>query len=94
MLISEGKRGKRLVIVWSPQLKRLVTRALIRSTCDFVFTNTRGKQWTESAINSLMQRMDVDWTFHDVRAKAESDHKTGMGLLTRYKRARRVTPVG
>jgi integrase len=34
------------------------------------------------------------WTFHDLRAKGESDHKDGgHGLLALYKRARFVTPV-
>jgi hypothetical protein len=40
-----------------------------------------------------MRRLQVDWNFHDIRAKAESDHATGMGLLSRYKRARRITPT-
>ena len=40
-----------------------------------------------------MRRLKVEWTFHDLRAKAESDSETGLGLLTRYKRARRVTAL-
>lgn len=94
IVVKEGKRGKRLVITWSGPLKSLVARALARSECDRVFTNEGGKAWTFWAVQSVMRRLEVDWTFHDVRSKAESDHETGMGLLTRYKRARRVSPVG
>jgi site-specific recombinase XerC len=93
LLLTEGKGKKRLVVAWSYPLRQLVARALVRSKCDRVFTNSRGEPWTLWAVQSLMRRLEVEWTFHDVRAKAESDHKTGMGLLTRYKRARRITPV-
>lgn len=94
IIVKEGKVGKRLVITWSAPLKSLVARALARSECDRVFTNESGKPWTFWAVQSVMRRLEVDWTYHDIRAKAESDHETGMGLLTRYKRATRVTPVG
>jgi hypothetical protein len=40
-----------------------------------------------------MRRLDVDWTFHALRAKAESDHAKGLGLLSRYKRARDLDPT-
>lgn len=36
-----------------------------------------------------MRRLDVSWTFHDLRAKADSDHETGLGLMRRHNRARR-----
>jgi integrase len=91
--LVEGKGKNRLVVVWSGPLKTLVGRALLRSQCDRIFTNSQGQAWSLWAVQSFMRRLDVDWTFHDLRAKAESDHKTGMGLLSRYKRARRVTPV-
>jgi integrase len=94
ILVKEGKRGKRLVVTWSGPLKALVHRAVSRSECDRVFTNEHGQPWTLWAVQSFMRRLEVDWRYHDIRAKAESDHKTGMGLLTRYKRARRVSPVG
>lgn len=94
LLISESKRGKRLVITWNGPLRSLVVRAQARSKCHHLLTNTRGNPWTESAVWSVMRRLNVDWTFHDLRAKAESDHHEGMGLLSRYKRARRVSPVG
>jgi hypothetical protein len=46
-----------------------------------------------SAIQSAMRRLDVSWTFHDLRAKADSDHETGLGLMCRYNRARRLRAV-
>jgi len=58
-----------------------------------VFTDTNGEPWGFWAVQSAMRRLDVDWTFHDLRAKAESDHATGLGLLSRYKRARNLEPV-
>lgn len=94
ILVKEGKRGKRLVVTWSGPLRALVHRAVARSDCDRILTNERGKPWSLWAVQSFMRRLEVDWNFHDLRGKAESDHKTGMGLLTRYKRARRVSPVG
>jgi hypothetical protein len=40
-----------------------------------------------------MGRLQVEWTFHDLRAKAESDHRKGLGLLARYKRAKQLEPT-
>lgn len=94
LTITEGKRGKRIVVTWSGPLKALVLRALSRSQGDHVFTSPYGHPWSFWGLQSAMRRLEVDWTFHDLRAKAESDHKAGMGLLTRYKRARRIAPVG
>lgn len=94
IVVKEGKQGKRLVVTWSGPLRALVNRAIARSECDRVFTNEHGQPWGKWAIQSFMRRLEVDWRYHDIRAKAESDHQTGMGLLTRYKRARRVSPVG
>jgi site-specific recombinase XerD len=91
--LIESKGGKELVVRWSPPLRRLVDRSLKRSRCSRVFTNNSGEPWSLWAVQSFMRRLNVDWNFHDIRAKAESDHKTGMGLLSRYKRARRITPV-
>ena len=92
--IVESKKGKRVVVTWSGPLKALVLRSLARSQGDHVFTSPFGKPWSFWGLQSAMRRLEVDWTFHDLRAKAESDHRTGMGLLSRYKRARRIAPVG
>lgn len=91
--LAESKRGKRLVISWSHELKALIDEAKAASKCDLVFANTRGKPWTEAAIQSARRRLGADFAFHDLRAKAESDHEVGLGLMSRYKRARRLTPV-
>lgn len=93
LVLTESKGNKRLVVLWSGPLRKLVNRAKARSKCNRVFTNCSGDPWTLWAVQSVMRRLEVDWRFHDIRAKAESDHKTGMGLLSRYKRARRITPV-
>jgi site-specific recombinase XerD len=93
ILLTEGKGQKRVVVVWSPPLRKLVDRARSRSRCNRVFTNCQGEPWSLWAVQSFMRRLQVDWNFHDIRAKAESDHATGMGLLSRYKRARRITPT-
>ena len=63
-----------------------------------VFTNSRGEKLTEWAAMSALQRVrekvgGAKFGFHDLRAKGESDHKTGMGLMALYKRRHVVTPV-
>jgi integrase len=93
LLVTEGKRGRRLVISWTESLSYFVTRAVTRSPCDWVFTHSRGQPWSLWGLQSAMRRLEVDWTFHDLRAKAESDHGTGLGLLARYRRAKHLTPV-
>jgi integrase len=91
--VEEGKTRRRVKMRWSNALHRLVERALARSGGPYVFTDTNGEPWGFWAVQSAMRRLDVDWTFHDLRAKAESDHATGLGLLSRYKRARNLEPV-
>lgn len=65
----------------------------IRSKSDWVFTNRSGKPWSMSAIQSAIRRLDVSWTFHALRATADADHETGLGLIRRYNRARRLRAV-
>jgi integrase len=96
---EESKTGKIKEIEWSSALQFFITRATSRfPDSRYVFTNTKGERWTEWAMHSALQRLRAEvggepFTFHDLRAKAESDHKEGMGLLPLYKRAHRVTPV-
>jgi len=90
--IQQSKDGKHLLIELTDSLRRLLWRCERRSTGRFVFTSTKGA-WNREALKSAMRRLDVDWTFHALRAKAESDHATGMGLMARYKRARRIRPT-
>lgn len=74
-----------------------------RPPCPYVFTNERGQHWSLSAVQSAMRRLRARgvpegekafaWRFHDLRAKADSDHETGLGLMRRYNRARRLKAV-
>lgn len=91
--IEESKTGRRVTVRWSRELRKAVRRAQNRADGPFVLTNTKGAPWTVSALQNNMRRLRVDWTLHDLRAKAESDHKTGLGLLSLYKRDRKITPV-
>jgi integrase len=96
---EESKTGKVKEIAWSPALQFFITRATSRfPESRYVFANSKGERWTNWAMHSAMARLREEvggesFTFHDLRAKAESDHKEGMGLLPLYKRAHRVTPV-
>lgn len=98
---EESKTGKTKLIEWSPALQFFLTRSTSRFPGSrYVFTNSRGEPWTVWAMASAMQRArevagQTDrWTWHDLRAKGESDHQDGgMGLLPLYKRARRHRPV-
>ena len=89
--IIQSKDGKHELRLWSDSLRKLVRRSLARSESIYVFTNGRGKQWSLSAVQSAMRRLraktGIEWRFHDIRAKAHSDHETGLGLMRRYARA-------
>jgi len=94
IVIEESKTGHRRTITWSPALQFFLTRATSRTPhSDFVLTNSKGEPWSLWAVQSLMRRLNVDWTFHDIRAKAESDHEEGLGLLPLYKRSKVSRPV-
>ncbi len=89
--IAESKTGKTLLIEWSDELQALLWEA--PGGGPSVFLNEWGRPWEVWGLQSAMRRLNVDWTLHDVRARAESIHRTGLGLLTRYKRARRISPT-
>jgi len=95
--VRQSKDGKHELRLWTDSLRKVVRRALVRSQCDRVFTNAYGRPWTKDAIGNAMQRLKAktgaDWHFHDLRAKAESDHKQGLGLMRRYTRARKLQAV-
>jgi len=95
--IEESKTGKLRIVSWSESLRFFIMRACTRVDSSYVFTNSHGEQWREWAIQSVVRRLKAeighDWTLHDIRAKAESDHSEGLGLLPLYKRAIRVKPV-
>lgn len=93
--IEESKTGKRLVIEWSTELAYIFGWARwLMPWRGIVFRDAWGQPWGVWGIQSAMRRLGVDWTFHDLRARAESLHPHGMGLLARYKRARRIVPRG
>jgi len=89
--LEEGKTGAGLDIIWSDELRRVVEQA--RTDSEHVFTNSHGQPWSKWGLQSAIRRLKLDWNFHDLRAKAETDHAEGLGLLTRYKRRKVVTPL-
>lgn len=89
IVVDESKTGKRRIIGYSDSLRWFLRRACNRSGGDFVLTNSRGAPWGEWAVQSAMRRLGVEWTLHQVRHKAETDHKEGMGLLPLYRRITR-----
>lgn len=96
IVVRESKRGKLVAIEITEALRYFLTRACSRSPeSPFVFTNSHGEPWTVWAIQSQSRRLKgkTDWTLHDVRAKAETDSESGLGLLPLYRRARRIKAV-
>lgn len=102
VLIEESKTGHMKLVKWSPALQYVLTRATSRTPGSaYVFTNSRGEPWTETAMHSALATVRTTlpegsprWTFHDIRAKGESDNRDGgHGLLALYKRASEVSPV-
>ena len=95
--LIQSKDGKHEVREWSESLRKVVRKALERSKGEHVFSNSYGRAWTGDSIQCAMRRMKaktgIKWRFHDLRAKAESDHATGLGLMRRYKRARKLAAV-
>lgn len=100
--IEQSKTDRLKVIEWAPALQFFLTRATSRYPGQpYVFTNSRGEPWTETAMHSALATVRATlpegsprWTFHDLRAKGESDHSDGgHGLLALYKRAKIVKAV-
>lgn len=96
--IEQSKTGKVVIVEMSEALRYFIVRAQTRAPhSPYVFTNTQGEPWGVWAIQSQVRRLRSivghDWTLHDIRAKAESDHKVGLGLLPLYRRAQRIRPV-
>jgi len=100
--IEQSKTEKLKVIEWAPALQFFLTRATSRFPgAPYVFTNSLGDKWTEGAMHSAMRTVrqtlpegSPRFTFHDLRAKGESDHtEGGHGLLALYKRAHIVKAV-
>lgn len=70
----ESKTGKLHKQKWSDAVRFFVRRSMERfPSAEYVFTNRFGQQWGVWAINSQMARLDVTWSFKDLRAKSQSD---------------------
>jgi hypothetical protein len=103
IVIEESKTGKVKIIRWNDDLRFFVRRAATRAPgAERLFTNGSGDPVTKWAMASAMRRLrkklglktGESFHFHDIRAKGESDHKTGgHGLLALYRRAKVVEPT-
>ena len=93
IIIEESKTGKQVIIAITSELRKVLDRAMRRCESPYVLTNTRGEKWTESALQNYLMRHRPGFTLHNVRAKAESDSENGLGLLSLYKRQRRITAI-
>lgn len=95
----QSKTGKRHLVKWSDAVRFLMRRAMERNTdSDLVLLNTRGEPWTVSGIASQLQRLGVEWSFKDLRAKAQTDsaHSVlghGAALEAMYRKVLRTSPV-
>jgi site-specific recombinase XerD len=95
----QSKTGKPHVVEWTDALRYFVRRAMARFPDeDLVFLNTRGQPWTIWAINSQKRRLELDWCFKDLRAKAQTDspHSVlghGAALEAVYRKQLRTRPV-
>lgn len=95
----QSKTGKPQTVEWSDALRYFVRRAMARfPDSEYVFTNRFGQQWTVWAVSSQMRRLGVDWTFRDLRAKAQTDspHSVlghGAAMEAVYRKMIRTRPV-
>lgn len=95
----QSKTRKPHHVEWTDALRYFVRRAMARfPDADLVFLNTRGQPWTLWAINSQKRRLELDWCFKDLRAKAQTDspHSVlghGAALEGIYRKALRTKPV-
>ena len=105
--LVESKTGRARVILWSTELKKLISRATERALTltqkyehpvpTHVFTGRYGAPWTQWAVQSQMRRLKVDWHFHDLRAKAATDAEHPVlgkhSTLGTYLRGERTKPT-
>lgn len=95
----QSKTGKRHIVNWSDAVRYFVRRAMERQPgADLVLLNTRGDRWTVSGIASQLKRLRVEWSFKDLRAKAQTDsaHSVlghGAALEATYRKVLRTEPV-
>lgn len=105
--LVESKTGRARIILWSPELRKLIDRATGRArelAVRFehpepaqVFTGRYGAPWGLWAVQSQMRRLGVDWHFHDLRAKAATDAEHQVlgkhSTLGTYLRGERTKPT-
>lgn len=95
----QSKTRKRHLVQWSDAVRHFVRRAMERQPrAELVLTNTRGEPWSVSGIASQLKRLGVEWSFKDLRAKAQTDsaHSVlghGAALEATYRKVLRTQPV-
>lgn len=95
----QSKTSKPHEVDWSNAVRFVIRRAMERFPDeDLIFLNTRGQPWTTSGIASQLKRLNVKWSFKDLRAKAQTDsaHSVlghGAALEATYRKVIRTVPV-
>lgn len=99
---TESKTGKRVQIEWTQTLRGLVREILAQRgdvDHDRLLTNRFGQPLSMWGIISNMRRLKVEWSFRDIRPKAQTDGgdrnvlgHTGQ-MRERYTRRRKLVPV-
>jgi site-specific recombinase XerD len=95
----QSKTRKPHHVEWTDALRFFIRRAMERApSSEYVFTNQHGQPWTIWAINSQKRRLELDWCFKDLRAKAQTDspHSVlghGAALEGIYRKTLRTRPV-
>lgn len=114
LLVVQQKTGKKQIKLWNSRLRAAVNQALElrrevvsrrRHDSVYLILNSRGRPFTESSLKTLWARHrlpDMDWTFHDLKAKGISDfegdkqafsgHKSRL-QMERYNRSPDATKV-
>lgn len=99
IVFTQSKTSKPQTIAWSDALRFFVRRAMERfPESEYVLTNRFGAQWGTWAIISQIRRLGVEWTFRDLRAKAQTDatHSVlghGAAMEGVYRKMIRTRPV-
>lgn len=111
---KESKTGHENEMAFKPGMREVVRRAIAygdalatkltkrlptaRPLPEYVFVNTRGKQWGQWAVSSAMARADASFAFRQLRAKAQTDSPDNVlghegQMRSRYTRRRKLTTV-
>jgi len=110
----ESKTGHENEMTFKPGMREVVRRAIAygdgisskvtkklprpRPLPEYVFVNTRGKRWTQSAVSSAMRYAGATFAFRQLRAKAQTDSPDNIlghegQMRARYTRRRKITSV-